>query len=115
MARAAEASRGRRQGRGLTPKPPSYYLRSRLVHLQDGREVYALQGTTEYVEGVAVEMAGNTTNPVVQAAGLKILAKIRRGAWHEIEYAFVVSRWVRRGDRVIGVSDAMQVTQVTLR
>jgi hypothetical protein len=32
MARAAEASRARPQGRGLTPKPPSYYLRSRITY-----------------------------------------------------------------------------------
>ena len=35
MAGAAEASRARPKGRGLTPKPPSYYLRSHRGNYKD--------------------------------------------------------------------------------
>ena len=48
----------------------------------------------------------------VQMAGQKILAKIRRGAWDEIDYFFTSARWTQRGKKVGGISPIMRVQRV---
>jgi hypothetical protein len=85
----------------------------RLVTLQDGREVYALQGTREYIEGTALKMSASS-DPSVSLAGQKVLDKIALNLWDEIEYAFVASRWITQGKRVQGMSPVMQITRVSL-
>jgi hypothetical protein len=87
----------------------------RRVTLRDGRLVYALQGTKEYVEGIAVAMVKPTKPAAVRAAGQKILDKIALNEWDDLEYAFVVSRWVTHGNRVRAMSPVLQVTKTVLR
>ena len=55
-----------------------------------------MQGTKEYVEASAVTMANNTTNPAVKRRP-QDPHKFNAGKWDEIEYAFVVSRWLKCG------------------
>jgi hypothetical protein len=80
----------------------------------EGRDVYALRGTREYIQGTAEEMIRPGRPANVQIAGQKILDKIALNRWDELEYEFVSSTWVQQGRRVTGMSPIMQLTKAIL-
>jgi len=100
---------------GLSYKnPASRFAAGRKVTLLNGTTVHAMQGTREYVEGIAREMRdfGRTTQQ--RLVGQKIIDALRDSG--KVEYYFTTARWSTRRprfvDRAIGRGLAWSVSPI---